>query len=264
MNNTYLKLIVLILILSITLLVLTKYIIPLCNNWILKKKSRQKGFLVLGAFLFSVFSLIIILYIKNDYNYILWSILAFSSLLFLKYILFSKELFLERLIDDKKEQIVLDSEFSKDNSIDEKEKISFNKGKNPHDFYTFLEHILNPKTIIEKEQIEKFINNCFTWNTTKYSHMKNVGDTITFLDKEKVKILSGFIWFACEKTAIFSQEKTYRATYIEKILVEELKEKNKINIGLSIDSLRKNLNKNSDFFKENYPLKDITNYKIIN
>lgn len=128
-------------------------------------------------------------------------------------------------------------------------KISLNK--NPNDLKKVLVRLLEPKNKGQEQQINVFINNVFEWDS-KYGTIPNYGTSLTYLNKKKVKLLSGFMFYMLNNKKITSQQSQPKKKFLESVMVAELKHLNIPNIGLSEDGLRKQLGKNLEYFKQQF------------
>lgn len=128
-----------------------------------------------------------------------------------------------------------------------KEKFYLNKS--PKKLYKFISSILKPKNEIQEIQIERFINNCFNWDNSKYGSLRNHGNTITFLNRDNLKVFIGGLWYLINQKII----NQISSNQFETIIIDELKPFNLDRIGLSKDSLRKLLPNYADLFKEKNP-----------
>src|SRR5690606_35357352 len=122
---------------------------------------------------------------------------------------------------------------------------------NPNDLKKVLVRLLEPKNKGQEQQINVFINNVFEWDS-KYGTIPNYGTSLTYLNKKKVKLLSGFMFYMLTNKKITSQQSQPENKFLESVMVAELKHLNIPNIGLSEDGLRKQLGKNLEYFKQQF------------
>ncbi|MCM5664280.1 hypothetical protein [Galbibacter mesophilus] len=123
--------------------------------------------------------------------------------------------------------------------------------KNPNDLKKVLVRLLAPKNEKQEQQINVFINNIFEWDS-KYGTIPNYGTSLTFLNKRKVKLLTGFMFYLLHNKKITSQQSQPKKIFLECLMVTELKHLNVPNIGLSKDGLRKKFDANQSYFKEQF------------